>query len=387
MTMPPQGMVGSVRVVVVAVLLVAVAGSVLAVRLLAGGAPGPGKTEPAGPPDAELLLKAELKRVSTSGPSAVNVAGTRLVNRLTGPESANRTAERWNVHGTDLGHGFVQGDRLYLVFGDTFGPRGGDWRSNVMAWVDETTQSTLPFAGMITDEQGWAAELIPSKKVDGVEMTLIPTHGISIDGRMILHYMSVRTWTKPGRWETNFAGLAYSDDEGETWQRVTGWRWSGTSNFVQVAFVEDGGFVYLFGIPTGRFGRVALARVPRDDILRLEAYRYWDGEGWSENVDDAVPIIQHPVGELSVAWSEYHQVWIMMYHNPGRSAILLRTAKNLVGPWSDERIVTTAVEYPELYAPYILPWEIDGRDVHFTMSMYDPYDVFLMRTTLERVVG
>ncbi|MGH3441666.1 MAG: DUF4185 domain-containing protein [Nitriliruptorales bacterium] len=379
-----DGTAGSIRLAAVAVLLLGVAGSTTAARLLAGGAPGPGKSELLGPPDAELLLKGELKRVSTSGLSAVNVVSTTLVKRLTGPDSPNRTVERWNVYGTDLGHSFVHGDRLYLVFGDTFGPNEGDWRSNVMAYVDGTTQNSLPFAGMITDERGWAAELIPSRKVDGIEMTVIPTYGISLDGRMVLHFMSIRTWTKPGRWVTNYAGLAWSDDDGRTWQQVRGWRWPGTSNFVQVAFVEEGRFVYLFGIPTGRFGRVGLARVPRADILRLEAYRYWDGHRWSTNARDTVPIIQQPVGELSVRWSEYHQRWLMMYLNAGRSAILLRTAEELTGPWSEERIVTTGVDHPQLYAPFILPWEIDGPEVHFTMSLYDPYDVYLMRTTLER---
>lgn len=378
---------GIVRLTGVAVLVVAVVGVVVTMRFLTGSAPGPGKADRVGPPDAELLLKAELKRVDTSGPSALNVVNTRLVRRLTGPESPNRTAERWNVHGTDLGHSFVHGDRIYLVFGDTFGPGTGDWRSNVMAWVEGVTQSALTFAGMITDEDGLAAELIPSEKVDGVEKTVIPTYGISIDGRMFLHFMSVRKWGKPGRWDTNYAGLAYSDDDGETWTELQGWRWSGTSNFVQVSFVEDGGFVYLFGIPTARFGRVALARVPRADILRQEAYRYWDGRGWSENDKDAVPLIEQPVGELSVRWSEHHQLWLMMYLNESRSGIILRTAENLTGPWSEGRVVTTAIEYPQLYGPYLLPWTIEGPDVYFTMSMYGPYDVFLMRARLGQVSG
>ncbi len=54
---------------------------------------------------------------------------------LTGsdPLSINITDEEYGIHDTDLGSTFLYNDQLYIVFGDTFGPGGGDWSSNVLA--------------------------------------------------------------------------------------------------------------------------------------------------------------------------------------------------------------------------------------------------------------
>ncbi|HEX5266962.1 MAG TPA: DUF4185 domain-containing protein, partial [Acidimicrobiales bacterium] len=64
-----------------------------------------------------------------------------------------------------------------------------------------------------------------------------------------------------------------------------------------------------------------------------------------------------------------------------RLAVVLRTAAQLTGPWSSEQVVATAADYPELYAPYLVPVET-GRDIYFTMSQYGPYEVYLMQARL-----
>jgi hypothetical protein len=53
----------------------------------------------------------------------------------------------------------------------------------------------------------------------------------------------------------------------------------------------------------------------------------------------------------------------------------------LTGPWSPEVTVATARQYPELYAPYMVPVDT-GNDVYFTMSMSGPYEVYLMKATV-----
>jgi hypothetical protein len=69
--------------------------------------------------------------------------------------------------------------------------------------------------------------------------------------------------------------------------------------------------------------------------------------------------------------------------NEDRYSIVLRTADELTGPWSEERIVATGKEFPQLYAPYMLPKWNDGPDIYFTMSLFGPYQVYMMRTSLE----
>jgi hypothetical protein len=261
---------------------------------------------------------------------------------------------------------------------------GGDWRSNVAAIItDDDPSDGLTFDTMIEDRDGHAGELIGQSMVPGAEVTIIPTYGVSIGERMVLHYMAVSHWGDPGHWDLSGSGLAYSDDDGQTWQVDREAMWPSDSNFGQVSIVAVEDYLYFFGIPGGRFGGVQLARVTPEQILELGAYEYWDGTAWQPNrPDEARLILPAPVGELSVRWSSHYQKWLMMYLNEDKYAIVLRTADCLTGPWSEEHTVATGAEYPQLYAPYILPRWNDGPEIYFTLSLFGPYNVSLVQTSL-----
>ncbi len=310
---------------------------------------------------------------------------TRQVQFLTGPDSPDRTDLRWDVWGTDLGHPFVLGDRLGLVFGDTFGNAGRDrWRSNVMAW---STQGVGP-GGITIDEMhsgasSQATEILGSAKLHGWEQTVIPTNSVGIGDLVVVHYMSVTCWGPPGEWAVSHSGLAVSRDGGRSFQRVDRARWPRGSGFAQVAFVLDQDVLYVFGIPQGRQGSARLARVRADRVLDESQWRYWDGADWSDDVEDAVAVVPGPVGELSVQWNDEFGQWVLLATDEPNRAIVLRTATDLQGPWSESQVVATAAEYPQLYAPYLLPnTSGDGR-TYFTMSRYDVYNVLVMSTRLE----
>lgn len=323
-------------------------------------------------------------------PPSVGIQEAGLVGQITGPDGWTDTGE-WGVHGTDLGHTFWHGEDLYMVFGDTFGEGGfggSDWRSNTIARV-ELSEGDLQgrgvrVAGMVTRSDGAAKELLPSLKRDGKEVTVIPTYGISVNGRMYLHYMSVTRWHGgTGRWDVRHSGFAYSDDDGRTWHSPEAAVRPGNVGFEQVAMVEKDSHIYIFGIPEGRFGGARLARVEPERLLDLNAHEYWNGEGWSPNLEEARDVVPPAVGELSVAWNEAHQKWMMMYLNLEREAVVLRTAPELTGPWGREEVVFTSQEHPGLYAPYILPLQDLGEEIYFTMSLWGPYNVFLARMVME----
>jgi hypothetical protein len=312
-----------------------------------------------------------------------------VTQQLTGPGSPNQTFERWNVGGTDLGFTFFHEGDLYMVFGDTYGRERSDWRSNTMAKLAdvESPATGLEIERFISDPTGRATELLSSQKVYWVEQTVIPTNGISLDSRMFLHYMSVRRWVAPGQWRINHAGLAYSDDDGHTWTKA-GPFWGEGSNFAQVAFARDEGepeTVYVFGIPAGRFGQVKLARVTPETMLSPGAYEYWDGDEWAQFESAAAAVVPAPVGELSVAWNGYLQRWVMMYLDERHNAIVVRTADELTGPWTEPRLITTARDHPQLYAPFIIPFQTDSPEIFFTMSRWDSYNVYLMHLRLDDV--
>lgn len=315
-----------------------------------------------------------------------HLASLSVTQQLTGPGSPNQTFERWNVGGTDLGFTFFHKGDLYMVFGDTYGRERSDWRSNTMAKLADIDSPAggLQIEHFISDPSGRASELLSSQKVYWVEQTVIPTSGISVDPRMFLHYMSVRRWVAPGQWRINHAGLAYSDDDGRTWTK-SGPMWGERSNFGQVAFVRDETQpeqVYLFGIPAGRFGQVRLARVPADAMLRPREYQYWDGSRWTGVETDAAMVVPAPVGELSVAWVGYLESWVMMYLDQRHNAIVVRTSEALTGPWSEPRLVASARDHPQLYAPFIIPFDSNEPEIFFTMSRWDSYNVYLMHVRL-----
>ncbi|NMO91110.1 DUF4185 domain-containing protein [Actinomycetospora sp. TBRC 11914] len=346
-------------------------------------------------------------------PVAVQRAATAKVADLIGKGSINDTGTRWGVEGTDLGHMFMVGSKMAMTFGDTFGAPAaqdfysvahGDWRSNVIASIDPplTPALGLRFRGMITDRPGHAKELIASKKVKGVQETVIPTYGIATganNATMNLQYMSVQSFDQPGHWRLTGSGIATSTDGGVTWKDQPAARWPANSKFGQVAYVRPGGpddpkapvpagstpgdTVYVYGIPGGRYGDLSLAKVPAAQLTEAAAYRYWNGSTWVAGEANATPVIKGPVGELSVRWSSYYKQWIMMYLVDDTGEIVLRTAPAPTGPWSAAQVVTTTKEFPKAYAPYLTPRWNDGPDLWFTMSQFTTYRVELMRTRLQ----
>lgn len=310
---------------------------------------------------------------------------SELVAQLTGPPPGiNDTHANWMVYGTDLGSTFMHKGEIVLVFGDTFGVDGRMWRSNVLGFSsDDDPSDGVTIDRMLTDTYGHAVEILPSKKIDYEEMTVIPTYGISVGDRMFLHYMSVSHWGAPGHWDLGRSGFAWSDDDGETWTYATDRVFAGDSNFGQVAMEEYEGHIYIWGIPGGRYGGVQLGRVVPEHLLELDAWEYWSHGDWVTEIDTAEQIIPPNVGELSVRWNSYYQKWIMMYLNDPRGLIELRTADSITGPWSEASIAARAIDYPALYAPYMYPVWNDGPDIYFNMSMFGPYQVYLLKTRLQ----
>lgn len=330
-----------------------------------------------------------------------NTANLQQIAQLTGKDSLGHT-DRYAVYGTDLGSMFTMGDQTYFVFGDTFGERpdgmtgggGSFWRSNVMAYSSDSDPSDgITFDGMITDEVGLAQELIPSKKLDYDEMTVIPTHGLAANGAMYLYFMSVRHWGDPGTWDANHSGVAKSEDSGEHWSVVEGLQWPGDSGFIQVSpfKVGDGeeAEIYFWTIPSGRFGGVKLMRVKEQNIEDLSSYEYFAGEDegqprWSKDMDQAKLVVDDTVGELSVIWNPGLERWLMTYLKEGRG-VVLREGLTPWGPWGDALDLVPADDFPGLYAPFMNDRFLadDGRTVYFTLSLWDPYNVFWFKATLE----
>lgn len=237
-------------------------------------------------------------------------------------------------------------------------------------------------------DQNLVKQMIASKTFPE-EYTDIPTYGVSVNGRIYVYIMSIRGWTP---WVSNFAALAYSDDDGKTFTRIDNF-FPANSNFIQVALIRRGGYLYLFGIPTARNGGVKLARVPEDKILDKSAYRFYKqaggGASWVDNEFDGSIIVPGQVGELAVQWNPFLNSWLMTYLNEGRRWLEARTSPNLEGPWSPADYLAGRPEFSSVggwgyYAPFIHPTytENNGGTIYFLASLWSHYNVFVLKANL-----
>jgi hypothetical protein len=339
----------------------------------------------------------------------VRVIGATRLARITGEDSCNRTASRFGIHATDLGIMWDDGrGGVLAAFGDTYGdgwgghgagPKHADWRYNVIARSTNTDlDAGLQFDSVVQREDGTAGQVLPGDRIGVHEHTVIPTSGIAIGGRNYLHYMSVRRWGMPGVWHTNYGALAYSDDGGHTWTKSATAVWpnrrqgrlsrfrrrdQGGHPFQMLGFagvVDDR--AYLLGTPSGRFGAGHLARVGADDLLEPGAYEYWTGSGWGGDPFAAAPVLRAPVAELSVQYNRHFGRWFAVHLDEHRAAIVLRTAPELTGPWTDGEIVVSGADYPALYGGFQHPWAADRPAIYFTLTQWGPYNVDFFRADL-----
>jgi hypothetical protein len=343
-------------------------------------------------------------RSQLSRPSdVISVGETTLLQQVTGAGSVNATDRAHQIHGTDLGILWDAGQgRVFVMFGDTYGagwggrgagPGTADWRTNVLfasSTTDLEAEGLRLESAVSRVRRGGAAQAIRRHRFNlprlrFPEHTLIPNSGITVNGIHHVHWMSVAFWRGGGRWRTFQAGVAVSRNDGRTWSKPLTGRWTnllGRDRFQVGAFTRDHDWVYLVGTTNGRHGPAYLARVAPDRIARAAAYRYWDGRHWRRCQAHAAPIIDGPVGELSVAYHRGLGRWLALHLDEDRAAIVLRSAPRITGPWSAGVVAASGRDYPALYGGYLHPWFLDGDRIYWLMSQWDPYNVFLMRSTL-----
>ena len=337
--------------------------------------------------------------------TGVRVERVRDVGLITGESSANRTGSRFGVYGTDLGILWDNGNgEVLMAFGDTYGaawagngsgPDHADWRFNVLAGSTTTDLAGgLAWYPVVTRTDGVAAQVLDGDPAVGHEATVIPTSGIAVDGVNYLHYMSVARWGPPGHWRTNHGGVAVSHDHGRSWSRPRSARWPNREQrtglfgrrphpFQLGAFARQDPYICLMGTPHGRFGAGSLARVDPHRVLDVDAYHYWTGRNWVPGDPfAATPVLAGPVAELSLQYNTFCRAWLAMHLDEHRAAVVLRSAPELTGPWSERTVVVSGNEYPGLYGGFLHPWAANGPDVYFTLSQWGPYNVRLMQATV-----
>jgi hypothetical protein len=176
-----------------------------------------------------------------------------------------------------------------------------------------------------------------------------------------------------------------SVDNGLTWTKCENLSFSPYSNFGQGGYFKKDGYVYMIGTRPGRDSNARLARFLEPDMENQDNYEYWDkttGLWVKGDENKATDIIIDKVGELSFIYNEKHKKWIIAYFNSERYNITMRTAENITGPWSEPYELAAGKNYSQLYGSFFHPLSVNGDNLYFLMSMWMPYNVFLMKAEL-----
>lgn len=315
------------------------------------------------------------------------------VGRVTGPG----LTDKWGLGGGDLGVMWASGETVFHVFGDNFkvvtqggtdthGPNGTDWRPNCIGRSSSiNTASGIVFDNFNVDANGDRTAPIPlfSTSEDG----LVPNAGIHVNG---VDYMSYMVFPKGHTdfSQTRAMGTAQSTDGGKTWTRNYNCFWQNnatwTDKFQQSAFAWDGGpYVYRFMTPSARVGNIRLTRTPAASVADKSKYQYWTGSAWSSNMLDVGILIHGPAGEMSARYDDLLGVWMVLFHNDDKQAVMFSYAPTPTGPWSTpvQIINDSAAANQNLYAPEIHPMS-SGTSLWFCGSSWPDYETYLYYANL-----
>lgn len=332
-------------------------------------------------------------------PVGITTSNLKRISRVTGASLPGETfpnptpTTQWSVGATDLGIMWDMGNgRTGLFFGDTYGNdfrptnppdysggpnNAGQWRYNVFGYSDDINlEDGLSISGMATSPANPNYALLIMDRLPGSH-TAIPSSAINVDGVDYVQYWNLQTWNG---WVTNFSSMYKSVDHGASWQRCNEINFPRGSKFACITYGKKDGYVYMLGTPTLRGAAVYLARCLEKDMLSQNNYEYWNGAYWVKQKEDvAVPVFDAPFGEASLVYNTTYNRWIVTYL--GAPDIMLRDAKDLTGPWTEAKVMVKASEYGGLYGPFIHPHS-KGNNLYFNMSLWWPYNVFFMKTSL-----
>lgn len=227
----------------------------------------------------------------------------------------------------------------------------------------------------VVKADGKVKEIIPKGSKEG---GILPTAGIAAGGKQWIHYQIIRTKEFGAHlWRAWGGGLAYSED-GTTWTR-SDVSFDKGGNFMQVAFLKEDGYVYMFGSHVARANEentavadehyVKLARCPEAEMGTQNSWKYWNGAEWVTGENNAIPIIYTgTLGEFSVIKNQTTGRYLMIYMSLKRHAVVVRDAASPEGDWSGEHILYPLKENENIYAPSFMPASASGNTVYFVMS-------------------
>ncbi len=289
-------------------------------------------------------------------------------------EELDVVAQSEAIVGRDGGSSARLWDRSVWTFGDTVlsveDTLGQTWHHNSYAWTEDTDASD-GITGLTepTDEAGAPRHLIPPSDS---ELAFNLEHygddcAVSPCGARWAVWPGSPVWDEAGQRALVSYGLIYAEPGdfnfhgvGQSWAIWTDpdaqpqrpvidadaehpdliWG-EGEPGWGVGAILEEE-YLYTFACDTDFLSNpCSLASAPLVELQERTAWRYFNGSGWSADMDDARPLFDGaPI--MSVSWSAWLGAYLVVYSPPFSPDILARTAPELTGPWSRPTVLYTA---------------------------------------------
>lgn len=297
------------------------------------------------------------------------------------------------------------GGSSYLVhggsiwwFGDTFkGTRDKDNKCyftgavscSVAQW-DKNNTTLPPVLKFVVDKNGQVAQAIEFIEGESWDHHRIwPLAGIFLNGKSYTYYSLIEiTGTTMWSFRGAGAGLAYSTQPASIHQRIRhqdGWKFP----ISPCAIVPTKDWLYLFEVEKkGEQHGVWLARVAPEQIENPKAYQFFCGPqiGFSDDITKQVVFMKDIYGQVSVAWNEYLQKYVMVvssdFFRPRE--IRFHIANQPYGLWSPEIASVQVPEYLQgkkvqlIYCSFLHPelFRENGKIMNITFSMHLENSIF-----------
>lgn len=280
------------------------------------------------------------------------------------------------IRGRDGGYSAVFEDRVVWVFGDTIVDTEGsepEMISNSWSWTEDRDASD-GITGLTgpRDDRGWPTELLPFTPSEaefnaahrGTRCAVPPCHkrwalwpgAVIADPqrrRALVFY--VRIYSEPGPYGFRAMGHSIAEWGGLFTSPVRPALRPGepepTLLFAphEPSFgggaVVVGKMLYAYACDLQELRKPCrLGRVPVRRALERTAWRFFhQTDDWRSHPWDAAPVFDGNT-ILSVFYADFAQCFIALYARPLDSRVVVRTAPQPEGPWSDELPVFRAVE-------------------------------------------
>ena len=322
------------------------------------------------------------------------------------------------IRGADLGVSVMVGSELWLMFGDTRGTGPGPPSgAQPVIGASSAIESPLPFNcssySWLTSAGKFYQPLHSTRKT-GVDESTVPAGAITLDGTTYIFSMQVNNWGVSSEGTTHAHGVLFQGNANRTFTELT--QWPEDQLFVNTAplaaqLPNDTPAVFLATSALYRHSPIYLAYVVPSKMGTPSAYHYltgYDENGspvWSTEMAEAKPLpgLENVwAGELSFLYDAPLNRYLLMFKDYSNLPLddeyppfELYSSSTPYGPFQGPSTFYpcgTASNQPSwmesgwgrCYGGYMLPdsFGADGSDLHFVISLWDPYTTVLMTMRL-----